>query len=164
MKPRVLLVDDELDTLGLLDYVLCAEGFEVVTAANGTEALCKARKFRPDVVLLDIKLPDMDGFAVCEMLRAQTAPAALPVILFSNHGGFPVEARALEAGSRQCLKKSGGLDPVVRSLRQAVEENKKRLPAKSRNRWKPVPDGPQANPDAAVQSPDSYGAVGGDGD
>jgi DNA-binding response OmpR family regulator len=122
MNPKVLVVDDETETLTLLAYVLRAEGFEVMTAVNGDEALVKASKVRPDAVLLDIQLPDMDGFAVCELLRALFSPADLPVILFSNHGGISVRARGLEAGSRQCLKKSDGLDGVVRSLRQAVEE------------------------------------------
>jgi CheY-like chemotaxis protein len=122
MKPKVLVVDDEPETLSLLDYVLCGEGFDVTTAGNGIEALTKAPKVRPDVVLLDIKLPEMDGFAVCELLRAQSAPADLPVILFSNYGGISLQARGLEAGSRQCLRKSEGFEAVVRSLRQAVEE------------------------------------------
>lgn len=121
MKPKVLVVDDEPEALRLLDYVLCGEGFDVLTAVNGDEALVKAATVRPDAVLLDIQLPDMDGFAVCELLRARFSPADLPVILFSNHGGISVRARGLEAGSRHCLKKSDGLEAVVRSLRQAVE-------------------------------------------
>lgn len=122
MKPKVLVVDDEIEALTLLDYVLCGEGFEVVTASNGTEALAKAARVRPNAVVLDIHLPDLDGFAVCEQLRSQAAPADVPVILFSNYSGFSVRARGLEAGSRQCLKKSDGIEAVVRSLRQAVGE------------------------------------------
>ncbi len=122
MKPKVLVVDDEAETLTLLDYVLCGAGFEVATAANGTEALTKASEFQPDVVLLDIQLPDVDGFAVCERLRSQPAPAEIPVILFSNHSGIAVRARGLEAGSRQCLTKTEGLEAVIGSLRQAVED------------------------------------------
>lgn len=122
MKPKVLVVDDEAETLTLLDYVLCGVGFEVATAATGSEALAKARQFQPDVVLLDIQLPDVDGFAVCERLRSQAAPAEIPVILLSNHGGFAVRARGIEAGSQQSLQKSDGLEAVVHSLRQALAE------------------------------------------
>lgn len=122
MKPKVLVVDDESETLTLLEYVLCGEGFEVETAASGGAALRKAGKFQPDVVLLDIQLPDVDGFAVCERLRAQFTGACIPVILFSNHSGFVVRARGMEAGSQQCLQKSDGLEAVVHSLRQALAE------------------------------------------
>src|SRR5580765_992248 len=123
MKPKVLLVDDEPDTLALLDYVLCAAGFDVATATNGAEALDLARHVRPDVVLLDIKLPDVDGFAVCELLHAQCATATTPVILFSSLSGISVQAHALEAGSRHCLNKSEGLETVIRSLWQAMSEH-----------------------------------------
>ncbi len=122
MKPKVLVVDDESETLTLLDYVLCGEGFEVLTATNGAEALAKANESRPDVVLLDIQLPDMDGFTVCERFRSQAATAGLPVILLSNHSGFSVRARGAEVGCHYCLRKSDSLEAVVTLLRQALVE------------------------------------------
>src|SRR5580765_3338389 len=99
MKPKVLLVDDEPDTLALLDYVLCAAGFDVATATNGAEALDLARHVRPDVVLLDIKLPDVDGFAVCELLHAHAAPAPRPVSLFGSLRGISFQPHAFKRGS-----------------------------------------------------------------
>src|SRR5437588_7147024 len=71
MKPRVLIVDDEPDVLELVDFKLSAQGFEVLKAANGIEALRRARCDSPDVIVLDVMLPDLDGFSICEILRAQ---------------------------------------------------------------------------------------------
>jgi CheY-like chemotaxis protein len=122
MKPRILIVDDEVDVVTLLQYVLGEAGCEVATATSGVEALRQARLVRPDAVLLDIQLPDRDGFSVCEQLRAQPETARLPVILFSNHGGAAVRARGAEAGCWQCLRKSESIETIVRSVWQAATQ------------------------------------------
>ena len=83
MKPRVLIVDDEPDVLELVDFRLSGEGFEVVRAANGLEALTKARCESPQVIVLDLMLPDLDGLMVWEILRAQPSTRDVPVVVFS---------------------------------------------------------------------------------
>jgi DNA-binding response OmpR family regulator len=70
MKPKVLVVDDETDFVQLTEYNLSRQGFEVYTAFNGVEALHQARRLLPDVILLDLMLPDIDGASVCEILRS----------------------------------------------------------------------------------------------
>jgi len=83
MKARVLIVDDEADFLQLLEFNLLRQGFDVCRAANAIEALHKARCEAPDVIVLDLMLPDLDGFAVCEILRAQPSTSDLPIIILS---------------------------------------------------------------------------------
>lgn len=74
MKPaKILLVDDEPDILEILEHNLSREGYEVSTASNGEEGLKKAKKMRPDLIILDIMMPVMDGVEVCRQLRAQPA-------------------------------------------------------------------------------------------
>jgi DNA-binding response OmpR family regulator len=122
MRKRLLVVDDEEDTLRLLDYRFSAEGFEVVTASNGVEALSKARQCLPEVILLDIMMPDLDGFSVCEILHGQSSTAETPVIFFSAHSGVAVQARSIESGARHCLKKSADFNSIIECVRQALSE------------------------------------------
>ncbi|PPK88112.1 two-component system alkaline phosphatase synthesis response regulator PhoP [Neolewinella xylanilytica] len=69
---KILLVDDEPDILEILEFNLLKEGFEVATAGNGEEGLAVARKFQPDLIVLDIMMPIMDGVEVCRQLRADS--------------------------------------------------------------------------------------------
>jgi adenylate cyclase len=82
----VLAVDDQLQNLRLLDAVLSPRGYRVVTAASGEEALDKLSKAIPDVVLLDIVMPGIDGYEVCRRIRANPATAFLPVIMITASG------------------------------------------------------------------------------
>ena len=83
MVPRILIVEDELDAVELLQYRLAGLGCEFIEANNGVEALTQARQFRPDLILLDILLPDLDGLSVCKILRRQPATKKTPVIFMS---------------------------------------------------------------------------------
>lgn len=67
---KILLVDDEPDILEIVGYNLTAEGYEVITAENGTEAVKKAKKHKPQLIILDVMMPEMDGIEACEQIRA----------------------------------------------------------------------------------------------
>ena len=84
LKPRVLVVDDEIDVLDLADYRLRREGYDVIRAANGSEALSRARCDGPDVIVLDMLLPDLDGQCVGELLSVQPSTRDIPVVVFSS--------------------------------------------------------------------------------
>src|ERR1039458_6640252 len=83
MNRRVLIVDDEPDVLELVEFKLTGQGFDVIRAATGVEALRKARCESPEVIVLDLLLPDLDGLSVCEILRAQPSTRDVPVVVFS---------------------------------------------------------------------------------
>src|ERR1035438_2755123 len=72
MNRRVLIVDDEPDVLELVEFKLTGQGFDVIRAATGVEALRKARCESPEVIVLDLLLPDLDGLSVCEIDRKST--------------------------------------------------------------------------------------------
>lgn len=70
MKYRILLVDDEVDILEFLSYNLIKEGFEVVTACDGRDGVAKAMEFKPHLIILDVMMPEMDGFEACKQIRS----------------------------------------------------------------------------------------------
>jgi DNA-binding response OmpR family regulator len=105
MKPTVLSVDDEPDVLDLIRFHLTRAGCEVVTAASGREALEVIRSRRPDLVLLDLMLPDIDGLALCEILRLQAATATIPIVIVSAWSTDDSRNLGLELGALDFLTK-----------------------------------------------------------
>jgi CheY-like chemotaxis protein len=83
MVPRILIVDDEGDFIELVKFRLANLGCEFLVAADGVHALSQAREGKPDLILLDILLPDLDGLSVCEILRRQPATKKIPIIFMS---------------------------------------------------------------------------------
>jgi two-component system cell cycle response regulator DivK len=79
-KNKILYIEDNTDNMTLVKRVLEVEGYEVIGAANGTEGLAKARQIEPDLVITDINLPDIDGYAITESLKKDTKTAHIPII------------------------------------------------------------------------------------
>src|ERR1035441_5359403 len=84
MRKKILVVEDNTELLKLLRLNLKAAGFAIATATNGIEALKKAHSVSPDLVLLDLVLPELDGFAVCETLRKGPTTASIPIIVLTG--------------------------------------------------------------------------------
>ena len=87
MVPRILIVDDERDFVELVQFRLGALGYEFIVASDGVQALSQARQFKPDLILLDILLPDLDGLSVCEILLRQPSTKKIPIIFMSALSG-----------------------------------------------------------------------------
>jgi CheY-like chemotaxis protein len=83
MVPRILIVDDERDFIELVQFRLAGLGCEFLVASDGVQALSQARQFKPNLILLDILLPDLDGLSVCEILRRQPSTKNIPIIFMS---------------------------------------------------------------------------------
>jgi len=83
MPLKILVVDDEEDTLKILDIELRSEGYEVITARNAGEAMEQARKFSPDLIVMDILLPDMNGAEAVKMLKVDPQTKDIPVIFLT---------------------------------------------------------------------------------
>src|SRR4051812_47115122 len=105
MADRILIVDDAPNIVLSLQFLLQKEGYEVAVAQNGGDALRQAEQFRPDLIVLDVMLPVMDGFEVCRQLRAR--PTELqPKILLLTARGRPAELeRGLEEGANAYMTK-----------------------------------------------------------
>ena len=98
MSGRVLVVDDVATNRLLLRAKLSSAYYDVVVAENGTQALELARSEQPDMVMLDVMMPDMDGFAVCAALKAAAETAHIPVIMVTALDTPEERIRGLEAG------------------------------------------------------------------
>lgn len=104
-RGRVLVVDDSPTVLKLVASSLEPHGFEVATAAAGLEALARLRERRPDLVLLDINLPGMDGYQVCKIIKADPNIGRVPVVFLSGRGGLFDRMRGRLAGSSEHVQK-----------------------------------------------------------
>ena len=104
-KGKILVVDDEIYIVHILDFSLGMEGYEVVTALDGEQALDKARSERPDLVVLDIMMPKLDGYETCKRLKADEATKQIPVILLSAKGRNVDQKIGFEVGADDYITK-----------------------------------------------------------
>src|ERR1700756_680732 len=119
MTARVLVVDDILSNVKLLEAKLTAEYFEVVTAFNGMECLAKMEQGIPDIVLLDVMMPGMDGFEVCRRIKSNPKTAHVPVVMWPALDHPSARVAGLDAGADDFLTKpvdDAALFARVRSL------------------------------------------------
>jgi two-component system, OmpR family, alkaline phosphatase synthesis response regulator PhoP len=105
MPKRILIVDDEADITRLLAFNLTRAGFFVESAARGGEALEKAVAFQPDLILLDLMLPELDGLAICEILRDLPATRRTPIFILTAYASEQIEAASRASGATECLGK-----------------------------------------------------------
>ncbi len=104
-KPKILCVDDEPSIRELLNRILSDEGYEVVTAGDGEEALVVAAKEKPDLILLDIMMPKLDGMQTCRRLREQPATQDIRVIILTAYDTRDRLEEAIQAGADDFLGK-----------------------------------------------------------
>ncbi len=105
MANKLLIVDDETDTLRLVSLMLERQGYEVFTAEDGRAALEKVKEEKPDLILLDVMMPEMDGFEVVQVLRADPETENIPVIMFTAKTQVEDKITGLEAGADVYLTK-----------------------------------------------------------
>jgi adenylate cyclase len=101
---KILVVDDTPENVRLLEAVLIPRGYEVLTATSGQDALDLVATARPDLILLDVVMPAMDGYAVCRALRADEETAVLPVIMVTSSSGLE-KTKAIDAGADDFIPK-----------------------------------------------------------
>lgn len=105
MRSKVLVVDDEPEAVELVEFNLKQAGYTVVTAADGTEALTKARSALPSLIVLDLMLPEIDGLEVCKMLRRDPSTSAVPIIMLTAKAAEIDRILGLELGADDYLTK-----------------------------------------------------------
>lgn len=122
MKPCVLVVDDEADTRNLFRFTLEYGGFSVHEAIDGQDALLKIDDLRPDVVLLDVMMPRLDGYEVCKALRQRPETADLPIIMVSAKSQAEAIEIGLAMGANDYLTKPVALETLINSVRSALQD------------------------------------------
>lgn len=120
MPHTILLVEDEPTTAKLVKLVLQREGYRVVTADNGPLGLRKAAESAPDLILLDIVLPGMDGFEVCRYLRRDARTAHLPILMFTSLDRPADQRHGFAAGSDDYLVKPVRREELLEKVRGAL--------------------------------------------
>jgi len=121
MSKRILVVDDEEDILHFLELVLGDKGYEVTTAANGHEALARAQADRPDLILLDIMMPQMDGWEVLKLLRVDEETATLPVAMLSARTEAQDRVQGLQEGAIDYICKPFALQELLGKIDSIFE-------------------------------------------
>ena len=122
MYPTVLIVDDETTIIESLDGILSDDGFEVIHAFNGYEALKKIEKESPDIVLLDIWMPGMDGIETLKEIRK--IASNLPVVIITGHGSIEAAVDATKSGAYDFLEKPLSIDKVIVTINNALNFRK----------------------------------------
>lgn len=120
MARRILVVDDERDVQALVSMVLERQGYEVEAASDGREALEKIGRHRPDLIVLDLMMPEIDGWGVLERLRAQQGPPPRVVLLSAYAHDPNTRQRGLDAGACACLGKPFRLPELISTCEQAL--------------------------------------------
>ena len=124
MPERILVVDDEADIARLLEMNLSAEGFEVQSATEASAAARHAAEFRPDLVLLDVNMPGLDGLAVARALRSDALTASAGIILVTAKASLDDRLVGLAAGADDYITKPFDLDELISRVRAALRRSK----------------------------------------
>ncbi len=120
MPTTILSVDDERDVTTLVNFHLTRAGFNVVTAASGREALDSIALQCPDLIILDLMLPDIDGFGICEILRRHPETATIPIIILTAWATNDAHHLGLELGALDYLTKPFSPKKLVERVQQLL--------------------------------------------
>ena len=121
---RILAVDDSATVLEMIKSVLVAEGYEVLTAADGAEGLDVARAERPDLILLDVMLPKLDGYRVCRLLKFDKNYRDIPIVMLTAKAEDASVATGMRTGADQYLTKPVEPDTLLAVVAKEIERSK----------------------------------------
>jgi len=125
IRPRILVVDDEADLITVLRLGLEHEGFDVIDAVDGELGLKRAREERPDLVILDLMLPKLDGYKVCRSLKFDDRYKSLPIFILSARPGEQDRRLALEMGADLFIAKPYNMKDLVVKIRERLSRRGK---------------------------------------
>lgn len=123
MKTKILVVDDEPDALELIEFNLRQAGYDVTTAADGAEALQKARALIPALIVLDLMLPELDGLEVCKLLRRDPATARIPIVMLTAKATEIDRVLGLELGADDYVTKPFSPRELVLRLKNVLQRH-----------------------------------------
>jgi DNA-binding response OmpR family regulator len=139
MGKTILIADDDTDLVELLRHSLTLAGFSAVAATNGVDALKMARSLSPDCIVLDVNMPELDGFTVCDTLRSEGATAGIPIVMLTGLPGQLGRAAGLGGGANDYMMKPVTPEHLISRiqllLRDSLEDSQRKpAPAQGRER------------------------------
>ncbi len=118
MSPKkILIVDDEVDLVETVRFPLEMEGFNVLVSYNGEDALSQARKEKPDLILLDLMLPKLDGYKVCRLLKFDERYKNIPILMLTAKTQEKDKALGMETGANEYITKPFDIDKLVEKVK-----------------------------------------------
>jgi two-component system, OmpR family, alkaline phosphatase synthesis response regulator PhoP len=130
-KGKILVVDDEIYIVHILDFSLGMEGYEVVTALDGEQALERVASEKPDLIVLDIMMPKLDGYEVCRAVKSNPATRTIPVILLSAKGRNVDQKMGFDVGADDYITKPFSPRKLVERINQLLGQTISERPASS---------------------------------
>ncbi len=122
-KKRILVVDDEMDLVETIRFTLELEGYEVLTSYNGEEALHMARNNQPDLILLDVMLPKMDGYKVCRLLKFDARYKHIPILMLTAKTQEKDRTIGQETGADEYITKPFEMEDLVKKVKEYLTKN-----------------------------------------
>ncbi|HEY8470538.1 MAG TPA: response regulator [Longimicrobiales bacterium] len=123
--PRILVVDDDPDALDIVQAYLESRGYDVATAADGTEALARLEEVRPDLVLLDVMMPGIDGWEVARTIKNHPEFSDTRVVMLTARSDFTDKQRGLRAGADDYIVKPMRLEDLGRKVERNLEASRR---------------------------------------
>jgi two-component system, OmpR family, alkaline phosphatase synthesis response regulator PhoP len=120
MAKKILIIEDDPATSRLVDYSLRHAGYEVISSSNGMDGLRKAHSEVPDLVILDVMLPGMDGFEICHRLRAEKDTEKLPILMFSAKAQEIDKETGIKVGADDYLTKPSPPSEIVSRVQKLL--------------------------------------------
>jgi two-component system phosphate regulon response regulator PhoB len=124
VRSKILIVDDEPEAVELIEFNIKQAGFDVLTASDGAEALKKARSALPNLIVLDLMLPEIDGLEVCKMLRRDPATAAIPIVMVTAKAAEIDRILGLELGADDYLTKPFSPRELVLRIKNILQRGR----------------------------------------
>jgi two-component system, OmpR family, alkaline phosphatase synthesis response regulator PhoP len=128
MESKVLIIEDDPATTRLVDYSLRHHGYQVITAANGLEGIRKAKSEAPDLVILDVMLPGMDGFEICHRLRTEPATSKIKILMFSAKTQDADRETGMKMGADDYLTKPAAPAEIVARVEKLLATRNSQTP------------------------------------
>ncbi|MBI4573653.1 MAG: response regulator [candidate division NC10 bacterium] len=123
-RKTILIIDDQPFFVNMQQNVLQKQGYRVLSATNGPDGLAQARQHKPDLILLDIAMPEMDGFAVCEKLKQDRELRRIPVVILTATQDAKLNEKAFRAGAEIIVLKSMAGERLLNMRRLALDKGK----------------------------------------
>ncbi len=130
MNKKILIIEDDPSALRFVGYALEQEGYQVLTATNGLAGIRKVQNEEPDLIVLDIMLPGIDGFEICHRLRAEPQTAQLPILMLSAKAQEVDKATALKVGADDYISKPWCRSELVTKIATMLEQKSAVLSSK----------------------------------